>query len=276
MTGQLKTSYDYIRSRTKQKCETGIILGTGLGGLVKHISKSCSIDYKDIPHFPVSTVESHTGKLIFGMLSGKNIVAMQGRFHFYEGYSHDRITYPVYIMKLLGIKYLIVSNACGAVSSKLNKTDLVIMSSHINLHFTTPLIGTNRITGSRKGVKLPHLKSSKYFYDEELIELAEQTALENKIEIKKGTYASVQGPNLETKAEYRMMKILKADTVGMSTIPEALTAKELGIKTLGLSIVTDEGFPDILKVAELKHILEAAAIAEPKMVALIKNLVTKL
>ena len=279
MKTQYKTAYDYIRSRTKERCEIGIILGTGLGGLVEHITKSCSIDYRDIPHFPVSTVESHSGNLIFGKLSGKSVVAMQGRFHYYEGYSHDRIAFPVHILKLLGVRYMIVSNACGAINPKLHKTDLVIMSSHINLHFSSPLISSAGMNGGHGpgGIgKLTSAKKSQHFYDKGLIELAEQTALENKIDIKKGTYASVQGPNLETKAEYKMLKILTADIVGMSTIPEVLVAKELGIKTFGLSIVTDEGFPDTLKVAELKHILESAAIAEPKMVALIEKLVTKL
>jgi purine-nucleoside phosphorylase len=279
MKAQYKEAYDYIRSRTKERCEVGIILGTGLGGLVKNIMKPCSIDYRDIPHFPVSTVESHSGNLIFGKLSGKNIVAMQGRFHYYEGYSHERIVFPVHIMKLLGVKNMIVSNACGAINPKMHKTDLVIMSSHINLHFSSPLItpaGPDIGQDSDGRNKFPMAKSARYFYDKRLIELAEQTALENKIEIKKGTYASVQGPNLETKAEYRMMKVLTADIVGMSTIPEVLAAKKLGIKTFGLSIVTDEGFPDTLKVAELKHILESAAIAEPKMVALIEKLVPKL
>jgi purine-nucleoside phosphorylase len=279
MKTQYKTAFDYIRSKTREKCEVGIILGTGLGGLVKHITKSCSIDYKDIPNFPVSTVESHTGTLIFGKLSGRNIVAMQGRFHYYEGYSHDRIVFPVHILKLLGVKYIIVSNACGAINPKLRKTDLVIMSSHINLHFSSPLISSAGMNGGHGpgGIsKSTSAKKAQYFYDKDLIELAEQTALENKIDIKKGTYASVQGPNLETKAEYSMLKVLAADVVGMSTIPEVLTAKELGIKTFGLSIVTDEGFPDTLKVAELKHILESAAIAEPNMVLLIKKLVSKL
>jgi len=261
-----KEAYAQIKKIVKDKYEIGIILGTGLGGLVKHIEKAHSIDYKEIPHFPVSTVESHTGKLIFGRLSGKKVVAMSGRFHFYEGYDHDRVTFPVKVMKLIGIRHLIVSNACGAISTKLDKADLMIMNSHINLHFATPL------TGNRNS----HNKRSKYFYDKQLIDLATKVALKNNINVKKGCYASVQGPNLETKAEYRLMQRLGADTVGMSTIPEVLVARELGISTLGLSIITDLGFPDTLKVAELSHILESASIAEPKLVGLIKNLVSEL
>lgn len=266
ITTKHKEALRHIKKLVNGKYEIGIILGTGLGGLVKYIEKAHAIDYKDIPHFPVSTVESHTGKLIFGKLSGKNVVAMSGRFHFYEGYNHDRVTFPVYVMKLLGIKYLIVSNACGAISTKLEKADLMIMNSHINLHFSTPLFGRRN----------PPEKRSRHFYHKDLIELATKVALKNHINVKKGCYASVQGPNLETKAEYRLMQKLGADTVGMSTIPEVLVARDLGINALGLSIITDLGFPDSLKVAELAHILEAASIAEPKLVGLIKNLVSEL
>lgn len=266
MIKEHKEAYNYIKSISDKKYDAGIILGTGLGGLVKFIEKEHSIDYKDIPGFPVSTVESHTGKLILGKLSGKNIIAMSGRFHYYEGYSHKRVTFPIHVLKQAGIRTLIVSNACGAVSTKLEKADLMIMTSHFNMHFTTPLIGSYRLNG----------EAAKYFYDEELIALAEKVALKNNINIKKGSYASVQGPNLETKAEYRLMQKIGVDTVGMSTIPEVLVARELGLKTLGLSIITDLGFPDTLKVAMLEDILESAGKAEPKMVTLIKKLVNEL
>ncbi|MCX6156806.1 MAG: purine-nucleoside phosphorylase [Ignavibacteriota bacterium] len=266
MNKEHKEAYKYIKGVTDKKYDTGIILGTGLGGLVKFIEKEHSIDYKDIPGFPVSTVESHTGKLIFGKLSGKNIIAMSGRFHYYEGYNHQRVTFPIHIFKQAGIKNLIVSNACGAVSTKLEKADLMIITSHFNMHFATPLIGDFKRNGS----------ASKYFYDADLIALAEKVALKNNINIKKGSYASVQGPNLETKAEYRLMQKIGVDTVGMSTIPEVLVARELGIRTLGLSIITDLGFPDTLRVAMLEDILESAAKAEPKMVTLIKKLVNEL
>jgi purine-nucleoside phosphorylase len=267
MKPNINKASGYIRKIVKDKYDVGIILGTGLGGLVKFIKKEHVIDYSDIPDFPVSTVESHHGKLIFGKLSGKKIIAMQGRFHFYEGYSHERVTFPVHIMKELGVKYLIASNACGALNPEFRKTDLMVLTSHINLHFTSPLIG----------VKFRNNKSeSIHFYSHKLIELAEQTALENNLDIKKGVYASVQGPTLETRAEYRMIRKFGSDVVGMSTIPEVIVAHKLGIESLGISIITDEGFPDTIEVAMLENILEAASIAEPKMTLLIKKLIEKL
>jgi len=255
----------YIRKTVKEDYPIGIILGTGLGGLVKLIDIKHSVNYNDIPDFPVSTVESHAGKLIFGKLAGRNIVAMSGRFHYYEGYNHDKVTFPVFVLKLLGIKYMIVSNACGAINPVFQKTDLMIMTSHINLHFKTPLIGKNHSRNNEKSI-----------YSSELIELAYKTALQNNIKIKKGSYATVQGPNLETRSEYKMMQKIGADVVGMSTVPELLVACKLGIKSLGLSIVTDLGFPDTLEVAKLSKILKAAGIAEPNLISLIKNLVPKL
>jgi purine-nucleoside phosphorylase len=266
MIKEIENAVDYIRSKTKETYPVGIILGTGLGGLVKDIRIEQEIDYSHIPDFPVSTVESHKGKLIFGTLSDVKIVAMQGRFHFYEGYSHKRVTFPVRIMKQLGVKYLMVSNACGAINPAFKRTDVMIITSHINLHFTTPLIGA----------KAKGNNAASHFYSKELIRLAEKTALENNIDIQKGVYASVQGPNLETPAEYRAVRRFTADTIGMSTIPEVIVAHKLGIKSLGVSIITDEGFPDNLKVAYLNDILQAASIAEPKMTLLLKKIVEKL
>jgi purine-nucleoside phosphorylase len=265
MTGSHIEAIDYLKSHHEEKFPVGIILGTGLGGLVKDIDIKSEIDYSEIPNFPVSTVESHSGKLIFGSLSGKNILAMQGRFHYYEGYSMEEVTFPVYVMKALGVKYLIVSNACGALNPKFRRTDLMIMTSHINLLFDSPL--KKKSSGFING---------RNFYSKKLIELAEETALENKIPVRKGVYVPVQGPNLETVAEYRMVRKSGSDVVGMSTIPEALVANSLGIEVLGLSIITDEGFPDTLKVAMLPHILDAAATAEPKLTLLIRKLVSKL
>lgn len=265
MTEKHKEALQFLRNIHKENYTTGIILGTGLGGLVKDIKTESSIDYSDIPHFPVSTVESHSGKLIFGKLSGNNIVAMQGRFHYYEGYSMEDVTFPIQILKELGIKYLIVSNACGAVNPTFRKTELMIMTSHINLLFDSPV--RNIMQGKDKLSRI---------YSDKLIKLAEDTAIENGISVQKGTYVPVQGPNLETPAEYRMIRKMGGDTVGMSTIPEALTANELGIEVLGLSIITDEGFPDTLKVAVLKDILEAASIAEPGLTLLIRKLAAKL
>lgn len=267
MRHRIKNTSEHIKRIVKGKYDVGIILGTGLGGLVKYIKKENVLDYYDIPDFPVSTVESHHGKLIFGVLSGKRIIAMQGRFHFYEGYSHEQVTFPIHIMKELGVKYLIVSNACGALNPQFQKTDLMLLSSHINLHFTSPLIGLNF---DKKVNRASH------YYSKRLIELAEQTALENKIDIKKGVYASVQGPSLETKSEYRMIRKIGRDVVGMSTIPEVMIAHSLGIESLGISIITDEGFPDSLEEAKLENILKAASIAEPKMTLLIKKLMEKI
>jgi purine-nucleoside phosphorylase len=267
MKNKIKHTAGHIKKIVKEKYNVGIILGTGLGGLVKYIKKEFVLDYSDIPNFPVSTVESHKGKLIFGVLSGKKIIAMQGRFHFYEGYSHEQVTFPVHIMKEMGVKYLIASNACGALNPQFKKTDLMLLTSHINLHFTSPLIGLS---------KPGDINRAPHYYSKRLIELAEKTALENKIEVKKGVYASVQGPTLETKSEYRMIRKIGRDVVGMSTIPEVLIAHSLGIESLGISIITDEGFPDSLEEAKLENILRAASIAEPKMTLLIKKLMEKL
>lgn len=257
----------FIRSKVSEDYEIGIILGTGLGGLVKEIQIDHTIEYTEIPNFPVSTVESHHGRLIFGTLAGKKIVAMQGRFHFYEGYTHGEVTFPVFVLHKLGIKFLIVSNACGALNPAFRRTDLMLIRSHINLHFTTPF----------KGVAYNKNESFIDHYTSEMLKLAEETAIENKIPVQKGVYLSVQGPNLETRTEYKMTRKMGGDVVGMSTIPEILVASSmLGLKCLGLSIITDEGFPGTLKVAELKDILEAAAIAEPKMTLLTRKIIEKL
>jgi purine-nucleoside phosphorylase len=256
---------EFLSHHSPGNCDIGIILGTGLGGLVRDIEIKESVEYSHIPNFPVSTVESHSGKLIFGKLSGKNIVAMQGRFHYYEGYSMSQVTFPIHVMKELGVKYLVASNACGALNPQFRKTDLMIITSHINLLFDTPL------------KKQPvNFTDGRRFYSGRLIDLAEKTAVENSISIQKGSYVPVQGPNLETSAEYRMIRRFGGDTVGMSTIPEVTLANSLGIECLGLSIITDEGFPDTLEVAILKDILEAASIAEPNLTLLIRNFVKKL
>lgn len=260
-----KEAEEHIRKQVERDYPIGIILGTGLGGLVKEINVENEIDYSEIPNFPVSTVETHHGKLIFGTLSGKSIIAMQGRFHYYEGYTHERVTFPVHVMKSLGVKYLIVSNACGSLNPQFRKSELMVISSHINFHFTSPLINFNYTNSPAQSI-----------YSKHLIELCRQTALENSISLHKGVYLTVQGPNLETRAEYVMVRRLGADVVGMSTIPEVLVAQQLGIESLGMSIITDEGFPDTLKVAVLEEIVEAAGIAEPKLTKLTVKLVEKL
>jgi purine-nucleoside phosphorylase len=246
------------------KAEIGIILGTGLGGLVRDIEEKFRIDYKDIPYFPVSTVESHHGTLILGKIAGKNAVIMQGRFHYYENYSHEEVTYPVRVMKELGTQYLLVSNACGGLNPVYRKADLMIMRDHINFHFDTPLKSFQRTS------------SNTCIYDRELISIAEKAALLNGVKVRKGVYLSLHGPALETRSEYRMLRKFKADVVGMSTIPEAVLAANLGMKILGLSIVTDMGLPDNLKPAVLAEILESAAAAEPKLTMLTEKVIENL
>jgi len=261
---------EVIRSKTKDNFEIGIILGTGLGGLVKDIDIECEIEYEDLPHFPISTVESHHGKLIFGKLGGKNIVAMQGRFHFYEGYSMKQITYPVRLMKKLGVNTLLVSNACGGMNPNYSKGDIMLMMDHINLLGDNPLIGENE---DEFGPRFPDMSEP---YNNDLIKLAEKIALENKIEIRKGVYVAVPGPNLETKAEYRFLSMIGADVVGMSTIPENIVANHMGMKVLGISIVTDECFPDSLQPVDVQEIIATAMKAEPKMTLIMEEVIKNL
>ncbi|MBU0559404.1 MAG: purine-nucleoside phosphorylase [Bacteroidetes bacterium] len=259
-----------IRKKTEKEYTIGIILGTGLGGLVSEIEKDFEIDYSEIPHFSISTVESHNGKLIFGKIGDKDVVAMQGRFHYYEGYSMQQIAYPVRVMKKLGVTTLLVSNACGGMNPTFKKGDIMLMSDHINLLGDNPLIGPNE---DEFGPRFPDMSEP---YNYELIELAEKIALENKIKIQKGVYVAVPGPNLETKAEYRFLRLIGADVVGMSTVPENIVANQMGIKVLGISIITDECFPDSLKHVDVQEIIATAMEAEPKMTLIMKELVNRL
>jgi purine-nucleoside phosphorylase len=259
----------FIRTKSRLTPEIGIILGTGLGGLVKEIKKEMIIDYADIPHFPVSTVESHHGKLIFGTLSGKKVVVMQGRFHLYEGYSVQQVTFPVRVMKFLGVKKLLISNAAGALNPLFKKGDVMVMTDHINLLGDNPLIGPNE---DELGPRFPDMSEP---YNRALIALAEQAALDLKIPIQKGVYVAVPGPNLETRAEYRFLRSGGADAVGMSTIPENIVAVHMGIDVLGFSILTDECFPDALKPITLPEVLKIATKAEPKMTAIMKEVVKR-
>jgi len=260
----------FVRTKTSTEPSIGIILGTGLGGLAREIKAEIVIDYKDIPHFPLSTVETHSGKLIFGTLSGKQVVAMQGRFHYYEGYTMQQITFPVRVMKFLGVKVLLVSNACGGMNPQFRRGDIMIMTDHINLLGDNPLIGPN---DNELGPRFPDMSEP---YSRELIELAEQVALEEKIKVQKGIYVAVPGPNLETKAEYRFLRSIGGDVVGMSTIPEDIVAVHMGMKVLGFSIVTDECFPDALKPADIDEIIRTAMEAEPKLTLIMKRVVERL
>ncbi|HSW56311.1 MAG TPA: purine-nucleoside phosphorylase [Ignavibacteriaceae bacterium] len=270
LISHINETLDVIRRFTSEKYPIGIILGTGLGGLVKEIDVKHQISYEDLPHFPISTVESHHGKLIFGTINGKNVVAMQGRFHFYEGYSMQQITYPVRVMKFLGVETLLVSNACGGMNPQYRKGDVMIMTDHINMLGDNPLIGKNE---DELGPRFPDM-SEPYSY--ELIELAEKIALENKIKVQKGVYVAVPGPNLETRAEYGFLRATGADVVGMSTIPENIVANHMGMKVLGISIVTDECFPDTLKPVNVEEIIATAMQAEPKMTLIMKELIKRL
>ena len=270
LTTMVNETLDVIRKKVTGNYEIGIILGTGLGGLVKDIKIEQEIDYADLPHFPLSTVESHKGKLIFGTLSGKKVVAMQGRFHYYEGYTMKQITYPVRVMKFLGVKTLLVSNACGGMNPLFAKGDVMLMVDHINLLGDNPLIGKNE---DELGPRFPDMSEP---YSLELIKLAEEVALKNQIKVQKGVYVAVPGPNLETRAEYRFLRSIGADVVGMSTIPENIVANHMGMKVLGISIITDECFPEALKPAKVEEIIAAAMGAEPKMTLIMKEVIAQL
>lgn len=266
----INETLEVIRKKTTKEYEIGIVLGTGLGGLVRDIEVEHEIEYGALPHFPLSTVESHQGKLIFGKIGGKNVVAMQGRFHYYEGYTMQQITYPIRVMKFLGVKTLIVSNACGGLNPIYRRGDIMIMLDHINLLGDNPLIGKNE---NELGPRFPDMSEP---YNLELIKLAEEVALENKIKVQKGVYVAVPGPNLETKAEYRFLRNTGADVVGMSTVPENIVANHMGMKVLGFSIITDECFPDSLKAVDVQEIIATAMEAEPKMTLIMKEVIKKI
>lgn len=267
---QINETLRFIRTRTSAKPPVGIILGTGLGGLVKEIKAETVIDYAQIPNFPVSTVESHHGKLIFGILSGKSVVAMQGRFHKYEGYTLQQVTFPVRVMKFLGVKHLLISNAAGALNPLFRRGDVMIMADHINLLGDNPLIGKN---DDSLGPRFPDMSEP---YSRKLIDIAEQAALDLKIPVRKGVYAAMTGPMLETAAEYRFLRTIGADAVGMSTVPEDIVAVHMGLKVLGFSILTDECFPDALVPVTLKEVIKVANSAEPQMTAIMKEVVRRM
>jgi purine-nucleoside phosphorylase len=256
-----------IRAKSNKDYSVGIVLGTGLGGLVNDVEIEFEINYSDLPNFVQSTVESHKGKLILGSLNGKDVVIMQGRFHYYEGYTMQEITYPIRLMKKLGVDTLFISNACGGLNPLYRRGDLMIMNDHINLLGDNPLIGKNE---DEFGPRFPDMSEP---YNNSLIALAEKIALENQIKVHQGSYAAVSGPNLETKAEYRFLRTIGADVVGMSTVPECIVANQMSMKVFGMSIITDECFPDSLKAVVLDEILEAARIAEPNMTKIIKEVI---
>jgi len=270
LRNKIEETLSVIRKHTTEEYPMGIILGTGLGGLVKEIEITHEIDYADLPHFPLSTVESHKGKLIFGKVGGKNVVAMQGRFHYYEGYTMQQITYPVRVMKFLGVHTLLVSNACGGMNPEYRRGDIMIMKDHINMLGDNPLIGKN---DEELGPRFPDMSEA---YNNELIKLAESAAKVLNINVHKGVYVAVPGPNLETKAEYNFLRAIGADVVGMSTIPEDIVANHMGMKVLGISIITDECFPETLKKVNVEEIIAAAMAAEPKMTLIMKEVIKRI
>ncbi|MBI3082654.1 MAG: purine-nucleoside phosphorylase [Gemmatimonadetes bacterium] len=259
-----------IRSRTRIEPQVALILGTGLGGLARDIAVAAEIPYGELPHFPLSTVESHSGRLLFGTLGGKSVVAMQGRFHRYEGYTLQQVTFPVRVMRGLGARTLIVSNACGGMHPLWSPGELVLIADHINLLGDNPLVGLNE---DALGPRFPDLSAA---YDPGLRALARQVAREQQIALREGVYVAVIGPNLETAAEYRLLRALGADVVGMSTVPEVIVAVHGGMRVLGVSIITDACLPNALKPANVQEIIATAAKAEPQLTRLVKGVLERL
>lgn len=261
---------DFLQSKTGFKPDYVIILGTGLGRLAAQIEVEGSVSYAEIPHFPLSTVESHAGRLLFGRLGGKKVVAMQGRFHYYEGYTMQQIVFPLRVLFALGAHTLLVSNAAGGMNPAYKRGEVMLITDHINLLGDNPLIGPN---DNELGPRFPDMSEP---YTRSLAETAEAAALELGIKMHQGVYVAVTGPNLETRAEYRFLRAIGADVVGMSTVPEVIAAVHMGMRVMGMSVITDECFPDSLKPVEMKEILEAADIAEPKMTKIITRVLEKL
>lgn len=259
-----------VRRRFPRPVDVAIILGTGLGALADEIAVEEAIDYRDLPNFPLSTVESHSGRLLCGTLGGKTVVAMQGRFHRYEGYTLQQVTFPVRVLRALGASTLVVSNACGGMHPLWEAGDLMLIADHLNLLGDNPLIGPN---DEALGPRFPDMSEP---YDAALRQLAREVAVANGIVLREGVYVAVQGPNLETRAEYRFLRGLGADVVGMSTVPEVIVARHGGMRVLGLSIITDLCLPDALEPASLAQILSVARHAEPKLTAVVQGVIARL
>ena len=267
---QRAEAVSFIKERLPINPEYLLILGTGLGELAENMTINLELPYKDIPHFPVSTVESHTGKLLMGYLGGKPVMAMQGRFHYYEGYSMNQIVFPIRVAKMLGIQTLLVSNACGGLNPNFERGDIMLINDHINFLGDNPLIGAN---DPDLGPRFPDMSQP---YTKHLLVTANQVALDAGIKIHQGVYLAVSGPMLETKAEYRYMRQLGADAVGMSTVPEVIAAVHMGMKVLGISVITDECFPDSLEPVSLDDVLSAAAMAKPQLTRIVVGLLERL
>jgi len=266
MLKKIKECTSYIKKQTKINTDTAIILGTGLGKLAEEIHVEKSISYKDIPHFPISTVEGHSGKLIIGKLGNKNIIAMQGRFHFYEGYSMQEVTFPIRVLKALGIIKLFVSNAAGAMNPAFNVGDIMIINDHINLFPEHPLVGKNY---NELGPRFPDMSET---YSKILIEKAKNIGLKKNIKLQEGVYVGVSGPTYETPAEYNYFRIIGGDAVGMSTVPEIIVAKHMNMTCFGMSVITDSGAPGKLKEITHEEVQRVGELAQPKMAEIFKNL----
>ena len=264
---KIKETIEYLESRISIKPEIGIILGTGLGGLVNEIDILHTIPYEFIPNFPVSTVQGHHGQLIFGMMGGKPIVAMQGRFHYYEGYTMQEITFPVRVMNFLGIRLLILSNASGGVNPDFEVGDIMVIEDHINLMKDNPLIGKNE---DEVGTRFPDMSHA---YDPGLIEKAFAFSVKAGIKLQKGVYAAVSGPTYETPAEYKYIRTIGADAVGMSTVPEVISARHMGLKCFAVSIISDLGVPGKIVEISHKHVIDAASAVEPVMTRIIREMI---
>ncbi len=269
-TAQVTEAADALRERVGDGARVGLILGTGLGRLADEIEARETVEYGEIPGFPLSTVESHHGKLIAGTLRGVEVIAMQGRFHLYEGYSAWQVTFPVRVMAALGVETLLISNAAGGMNPLYRRGDLMLVTDHINLQGANPLSGPNV---DAWGPRFPDMSEP---YDRALRQSAEDAALERGVPLRQGVYVAVVGPNLETRAEYRFLRTIGADVVGMSTVPEVIVARHQGMRCLAISVVTDECFPDALEEVKIEDILAAAAQAEPSLTALMGDVVATL
>jgi purine-nucleoside phosphorylase len=267
---RIEQAVEHVRGHGDWNPEVGVVLGTGLGALITDIEIDQAIDYAEIPHFPVSTVESHNGRLVFGRLQGRSVMAMEGRFHYYEGYTMEQVTFPIRVMQMMGVETLIVSNACGGMNPGYSRGDLMRIDDHINLIGDNPLRGPNL---DELGPRFPDMSEP---YDRGLGALADRVALEAGIRLHVGVYVAVAGPNLETRAEYRFLRTIGADVVGMSTVPEVIVARHANMRVLGVSIVTDECFPDALEPVDVETIIRVAGEAEPRMTRVIRDTIARL
>jgi purine-nucleoside phosphorylase len=270
LKAKVAESVEFINQKSKIKPKIAIILGTGLGRLAEDIEEKENIPYSEIPNFPVSTVQSHSGNLVLGKLGNKEVVAMQGRFHYYEGYSLKEVTFPVRVMKKLGADIIIISNAAGGMNRFFKRGDLMLITDHINLFGDNPLIGSN---DEELGPRFPDMSEA---YSQKIIELAKKVALKEKIRLQEGVYAGLTGPTLETPAEYRFLAKIGADAVGMSTVPEVIVANHMGMKVLGISCITDLAIDGVIKEVSLEEILQIASDAEPVMTKLVKKVIEKI